>query len=83
MRDGERERWKSDPDRTIVQSDAWNRAALIWYVASPLTVTLIVLEFVPDWTWKELSGVMMLAFASGSFVLLLGWVYEMIKYRGR
>ena len=80
MRDDQREQWESDPDRTIVQSDAWNRAALIWSIASPLILALLVLGFVPDWNWKELTGAMMFAFASGSVVLILGWVYERIKY---
>jgi hypothetical protein len=81
MRDPEREQWKSDPDRTIVQSDAVNRASLIWSMASPLIVLLLVLLFAPDWDWKALTGLMMFAFASGSVVLILGWVYELIKYR--
>jgi len=81
MRDSKRDQWKRDPDRTIVQSDAWNRAALIWSITSPLIVLLLVLLFVPDWDWKALTGLMMFAFASGSVVLILGWVYELIKYR--
>jgi hypothetical protein len=81
MRDSKRDQWKCDPDRTIVQSDAWNRAALIWLITSPLIVLLLVLLFVPDWDWKALTGLMMFAFASGSVVLILGWVYELIKYR--
>jgi hypothetical protein len=81
MRDSKRDQWKCDPDRTIVQSDAWNRAALIWSITSPLVVLLLVLLFVPDWDWKALTGLMMFAFASGSVVLILGWVYELIKYR--
>jgi hypothetical protein len=83
MRDPKREQWKSDPDRTIVQSDAWNLAALIWSIASPLIVLLVVLLFVPDWEWKALTGLMMFASASGSVVLIFGWIYELIKYRGR
>jgi hypothetical protein len=74
MRDPKRERWKSDPDRTIVQSDAVNRAALIWSIMSPLVVLSLVLVFVPDWDWRTLTGLMMFAFASGSVVLILGWV---------
>ncbi len=81
MRDSKRDQWKRDPDRTIVQSDAWNRAALIWSITSPLIVLVLVLRFVPDWDWKALTGLMMFAFASGSVVLILGWVYELIKYR--
>jgi hypothetical protein len=83
MRDAERERWESDPDRSLVQSDAWNRVILIWFIASPLIVALLVLEFVPDWTWKGLTAMMMFASASASFVQILGWVYERIKYRDR
>jgi len=81
MGDPKREQWRSDPDRTIVQSDTWNRAALIWSTTSPLIVLLLVLVFAPDWNWKALTGAMMFAFASGSVVLILGWVYELIKYR--
>jgi O-antigen/teichoic acid export membrane protein len=83
MRDTKREQWKSDPDRTIVQSDAVNRAALIWSITSPLVVLCLVLLFVPDWDWRALTGLMMFAFASGSVVLILGWVYELFKYRER
>jgi len=81
MRDPKRDQWKREPDRTIVQSDAVNRASLIWSVDSPLIVLLLVLLFAPDWDWKALTGLMMFAFASGSLVLILGWVYELIKYR--
>ncbi len=58
-----------------------NRASLIWSIASPLIVLLLVLLFAPDWDCKALTGLMMFAFASGSVVLILGWVYELIKYR--
>jgi hypothetical protein len=44
---------------------------------------LLVLVFAPDWDWKALTGLMMFAFASGSVVLILGWVYERIKYSDR
>jgi len=37
--------------------------------------------FAPDWNWKALTGAMMFAFASGSVVLILGWMYELIRYR--
>jgi hypothetical protein len=83
MRDCLREQWESDPDRPLVQSNAWNIAALIWSIASPLIVALLVLEFAPFWNWKELTGAMMFAFASGNFVQGLGWVYERIKNRER
>jgi hypothetical protein len=81
MRDSKRDQWKRDPDRTIVQSDAWNRAALIWSMTSPLIVLFLVLVFAPDWDWRALTGIMMFAFASGSVVLILGWVYELVRYR--
>jgi hypothetical protein len=81
MRDPKREEWESDPDRPLVQSDAWNNAALFWSIGSSLIVAFLILGFVPDWNWKELTGAMMLAFASGSVVETLGWVYERIKYR--
>jgi hypothetical protein len=81
MRDSKRDQWKRDPDRTIVQSDAWNRAALVWSITSPLIVLLLVLVFASDWNWKALTGAMMFAFASGSVVLIFGWMYELIRYR--
>jgi hypothetical protein len=81
MRSPERDQWKRDPDRTIVQSDAVNRAALIWSITSPLIVLLLLLAFAPDWNWQALTCAMMFAFASGSVVLIFGWVHELIKYR--
>jgi hypothetical protein len=81
MRDSKRDQWKRDPDRTIVQSDAWNRAALIWSITAPFIVLLLVLVFAPDWNWKALTGAVMFAFASGGLVEVLGWAYELIKYR--
>lgn len=81
MPDSKRDQWKRDPDRTIVQSDAWNRAALIWSMTSPLIVLLLVIVFAPDWNWKALTGAITFAFASGSVVLILGWAYELVKYR--
>ncbi len=83
MRDPEREQWESDPRRPLVQSDAWNNAALIWSIGSSLIVALLVLRFAPDWNWKELTGAMMFAFTSGCVVETLSWVYERIKYRDR
>jgi hypothetical protein len=83
MRDARREQFESDPYRPLVQSDAWNRVILIWFVAAPFVVALLVLEFVPDWNWKELTAMMMFASASADFVQILGWIYERIKYRGR
>jgi hypothetical protein len=83
MRDARREQFESDPYRPLVQSDAWNRVILIWFIAAPLIVALLVLEFVPDWNWKELTAMMMFASASASVVQIFGWVYELIKYRDR
>jgi hypothetical protein len=83
MRDPRREQFESDPYRPLVQSDAWNRVILIWFIAAPFIVALLVLEFVPDWDWKGLTGMMMFASASASVVQILGWVYELIKYHDR
>jgi len=84
MRDSQREQWESDPDRSLVQSDAWNRAILLWSIGLPILILLIaLLGFLPDWTWKMVTAVMMLAFASGSPLQILGWVVERIKYRDR
>ena len=83
MRDPKREEFKSDPLRPLVQSDAWNLVILIWFIASPLIVLLLVLAFAPDWNWKEITAVMMFASASASVVQIVGWVYELIKYRDR
>ena len=84
MRDSQREEWESDPDRSLVQSDAWNRVIRIWSIGLPTIVLLIaLLGFLPDWNWKMVTAVMMLAFASGSVLQILGWVVERIKYRDR
>jgi len=83
MRDARREQFERDPYRPLVQSDSWNRVILIWFIAAPFVVALLVLEFVPDWNWKELTAMMMFASASASVVQILGWVYELIKYRDR
>lgn len=83
MRDARREQFESDPYRPLVQSNAWNRVILVCFVSAPLFVALLVLEFVPDWNWKELTAMMMFASASASVVQILGWVYELIKYRDR
>ena len=83
MRDARREQFESDPYRPLVQSDAWNRVILTWFIAAPFVVALLVLGFVPDWNWKELTAMMMFASASASWVQILGWVYERIKYRDR
>jgi hypothetical protein len=83
MRDSQREQWESDPLRSSVQSNAWNRLILIWSIASPIIAALLVLGFVPDWNWKGLTAMMMLAFASASALEAVSWMYEHIKYRKR
>lgn len=83
MRDARREQFERDPYRPLIQSDSWNRVILIWFIAAPFIVAVLVLEFVPDWNWKELTAMMMFASASASVVQILGWVYELIKYRDR
>ena len=92
MRDCKRDQWKRDPTVGYLHSlesctglDT-TRFTLFFSdarcsITSPLVVLLLVLLFVPDWDWKALTGLMMFAFASGSVVLILGWVYELIKYR--
>jgi hypothetical protein len=83
MRDSQREQWESDPDRSLVQSEAWNRATLICSVAFPLIVAVLVIGFVPDWNWRGLTAMMMLGFGPSCIVQILGAVYERIKYRSR
>ncbi len=61
MRDSQREQWERDPLRSSVQSNAWNRLIVIWSIAAPLIVALLVIQFAPDWNWKELTATMVLA----------------------
>jgi hypothetical protein len=83
MRDPYRELWESDPLRPMVQSNAWNLAFWIWSLGWPIVILSLALFGILPRNWKGLTGLMMLAFASGQFVQILGWIYERIKYRDR
>jgi len=83
MRDHERELWESDPDRSLVQSAAWNLAVWIWSLGWSITIFLLALfGFLPR-NWKAVLTVMGLAFGSGSLVQVAGHIFEKIKYRDR
>lgn len=83
MRDRERELWESDPDRSLVQSTAWNLAVWIWSLGwSIIIFVLVLIGFLPR-NWKAVVTMIGLAYGSSSFVQIAGHIFEKIKYRDR